>query len=241
MALQGKFRDWWRRNRRKILIGLGALIGGVIGAAVSAVVTIVVDNPPDEQQRTADFDLSPSETSILDRWVEQYFMPFYNALIGLLDGAISSRQSGAVFIEKVNEVNKHMAILRAYLNQQTESNYTSAMYQARRLITQEFLDILETEVINYTARHLPNTRYELEPILASETQLAYGMVYTWADSVSISYQKAVVATEDSDAVVGDESEESNSEHKPFLKSLSPLAKLLGVITIGLIIRKLVTK
>jgi len=180
--------NWWQRNRKKIFATVAAFaVGGPIAAALVIIEEFLNGNG---FARTYETPLTSQEEIALDSFIDNKFIPFFNRIITLVDGAIintdtTSRTLGNPVIVNINTARKQIAILKKWLQHTTTyppTGYTANMIEARNGFINEHLDILNKAITDYlVSKNVTTTGYPetIDVIAQRET---FGMNYTWATS-----------------------------------------------------------
>lgn len=196
------FRSWWKKNRGKVKAALSLI--GPIGVLIGIGADIAFGKTGDDSSRSSyeyDLPLTSEEEFILDDYVDNQFIPFYNDTIKIIDGVLlsSGRVSVESFLDKCNRVLIRIALLRAYLvhlDSNPPYDYSENMLLSRRKFVNEYLDIMYNSLINYCKEKgidLSNT--EATFFRANDTKHVAGMSFLWKSRVDVRYMKIVKKTD----------------------------------------------
>jgi len=197
--------NWWCRKKSKLL---GVLVGLVTGGPVVAIIAAssLLSNEGDDtawndsalfRTYSTDIPLTVTEETKLDALIDSYFIPFYNALVLKVDGAIVTkaafRTSGNPVIANVNEVRKQIAILKVWLQHTTTHppvGYTQNMLLARNGFINEQLEVLEKAIADYLASKNVTAAAVKTSVAVGSVANTYGMVYNWqSKGLTANYNK----------------------------------------------------
>jgi len=191
-------KTWWQRNRIKIF---GAL---VTGGPVAAIMTLALSFFEEvNAARAYAIELTEEEEVLLDHYVDTKFIPFFNTLMQMVDGAIISQTQRSTIIANpvitnVNTVRKQIAILKKWLAHTTQyrpKGYTGNMIMARNGFVNEQLDALEAAITEYLASRNVTALPTKQVIYIDSERETFGMEYTWSTrGITTTYAKLDEAT-----------------------------------------------
>jgi len=193
--------NWFCRNRNKILgIVAATIAGGPIAGLIALGGALLSEGG---MNRTYEVALTGDEETKLDRFIDTKFLPFYEQLLTMVDGAIVSQtQRGTVLaspvIINVNQVRKQIAILKVWLADTTQHRpigFTSNMAIARNSFIHEQLEILDNAITDYLASRNVTALPTKQVVYIDSERETFGMEYTWSTrGITTTYAKLDEAT-----------------------------------------------
>lgn len=147
-GLNGRFGDWWRRKRKKLLGLLALAIPGPVGLLIAAVVQFL----PDDQVKSSFTQFSPRVEALLDKWYDSRFEAWYINKSKVFKNKPSlSALTSDLAISQFNRILVEMAsLLKYYEYKATQTGVDTELYNAKAIVMQdaltEFAELYESAV-----------------------------------------------------------------------------------------------
>jgi|GEM_PF-1745464 len=184
------FRTWWTKWGGKVKTALA--FTGPVGILIGALIDL---GWGERLEYEFDLPLTAGEETILDGYIENQFIPYYNDTVQLVGGEVlvNGKVIELSLVDKINIALKRIALLRAYLNYQDlypPSNYTGNMLTSRKKFVNEYLGYLYTAIKEFgTANGIDITNAQKTAFTASAIKDEAGMQFTWTRAISAHYNK----------------------------------------------------